>query len=372
MRILFFAHAFLPIVGGAERFLDRLAREMCTRGHDVRVLAARVRGRDNDVDAPYRLLRYRKPFSRKLFARHTVAYLWRATLGWRPDCVHVQSAYPPGYSAALYCALKRLPWAVRPVGGDVQPGERIQDDPLLRERVRRSLAAATRVVAQSTELEERFAKLGVPRERLVRIPNGVDVPREPRRPPVGDPTVAAVGMLFEKKGFDVLIDAFRSVRERVPRARLVIAGEGSERARLEQRVRHHGLEASVELPGVLDERGKLELWRRASVFVSSSRREPFSNANLEALAAGLPIVATAVGGNREIVDEGWNGHLVPPDDADALAGAIARLLSDPPLARRLGARARERARDYAWPAIGDRYAELYARLAAEPLPHART
>jgi glycosyltransferase involved in cell wall biosynthesis len=364
MRLLFFAHAFLPIVGGAERFLDRLAREMCARGHDVRVLAARVRGQDNRVDAPYRLLRYPKPFSRKRFARHTVAYLWRATLGWRPDCVHVQSAYPPGYSAALFCHWKRLPWAVRPVGGDVLAGERIQDDPVLRERVRRSLLRATRVVAQSVELEDLLRSLGVPHERLTRIPNGVDLPGESGREPQDETTVAALGMLFRKKGFDVLIDAFREVRERVPTARLVIAGEGGERSGLEDRVRAHHLEACVELPGVLDEPGKRRLLERASLFVSSSRREPFSNANLEALAAGLPIVATDVGGNREMIDEGQNGFLVPPEDPRALAAAIVRLLKDRALAAKLGRAARERARSYSWRTIGDRYADLYQTLAS--------
>ena len=364
MRLLFFAHAFLPIVGGAERFLDRLAREMSTRGHDVRVLAARVRGQDNHVDAPYRLIRYKKPFSKKLFARHTVAYLWRATLGWRPDCVHAQSAYPPGYSAATFCQLARLPWTVRPVGGDILAGERIQQDPTLKARVRQALGHADRVIAQSLELEELIAEHGVAKERIVRIPNGVDVPDRPRTRPSAQTTIVAVGMLYPKKGFDVLVEAFAEVHARVPDARLVIAGEGNERERLEQRVRELGLESAVELPGVLDEAAKEELWQRARVFVSSSRREPFSNANLEALAAGLPIVATAVGGNREIVHEGANGYLVPSEDAAELASAIQRLVDDPEEADRMGASAHEHAQTYSWRTIGDRYEQLYGELAA--------
>ena len=364
MRILFFAHAFLPIVGGAERFLDRLAREMCTRGHDVRVLAARVRGQDNHVDAPYRLIRYRKPFSRKLFARHTIAYLWRATLGWRPDCVHVQSAYPPGHSAATFCKLARLPWAVRPVGGDILAGERIQKDPTLKARVRSALSRADRVVAQSLELEQLIAELGVSKQRIARIPNGVDVPEQAPTRPSANHTIAAVGMLYPKKGFDILIDAFRRVRERAPEARLVIAGEGTERERLEQRIRELGLGDAVELPGVLDEAAKRALWQRTRVYVSSSRREPFSNANLEALAVGLPIVATAVGGNPEIVQAGQNGHLVPPEDAPALADAILRLFEDPQAADRMGARAHEHARTYSWDTTGARYEQLYGELAA--------
>lgn len=362
MRLLFFADSFIPVVGGAERFLDRLASEMCGRGHDVRVLAPRVRHRDNRVDAPYRLIRHPKPRSKRYLPRHTVVYLAGATLGWRPDCLHAQSSFPAGYAAAAYCRWADIPWVVRPVGADVLPGESTQRNPRRAARSREALTSATRVVAQSASLEARIRDLGVPAGRVVRIPNGVDVAESTSPSPRDDATIAALGMLFEKKGFDVLVDAMRLLVDRVPTARLEIGGEGVERERLEARIRDHGLEANVELRGVLDEPGKRELLERATVFVSSSRREPFSNANLEALAAGLPMVATAVGGNLEMVTDGHNGFLVPTERPAALADGLERVLRDPELAARFGAESRRVAETFSWPVVSACYERLYEEI----------
>lgn len=364
MRILFFAQAFLPIVGGAERFLDRLARELSGRGHEIVILAARVRGRNNQVDAPYRLLRYRKPFSKRYLPRHTIAYLLKACALRPPDCVHAHGAYPPGYSVATFSRMLNLPWTVRPIGGEVMPGEAIQNSPKLRARVRHTLLAANRVIAQSRELEELFVELGVDPERILRIPNGVDLPPPP---PEGEraqdsPRIAAMGIFFRKKGFDVLIESFRKVRQRHPAAVLEIAGDGSERGRLRQQVEQYRLAGSVVFVGMLGGAAKQRFLDRASLFVSASRREPFSNANLEALAAGLPMVATAVGGNREIVESNVNGLLVPPEDPSALATAICDLLGDSGLRSRMGAASRAKAAEYSWSHITDRYESLYAEL----------
>lgn len=363
MRLLFFAQSFLPVVGGAELFLDGLARRLVERGHAVTVIAARKRGLDNTLDAPYRLLRYTKPFYRRAWPSYGAVHLLRAHLAEPPDIVHAHGTYPPGYAVAAYARPAKRPWVVRPIGFDILPDEPLRKDPVLEARIARTLRAATRVVAQSVELGELVRELGVPAERIVRIPNAVDAfsaPREPAR----EPTVAALGIFHAKKGFDVLLRAFASVRERVPNAKLIVAGDGEQRAALEAQVDALGLRRSVSLPGLLRGAAKTDLLRSAWVFVSSARREPFSNANLEALAAGLPMVVTAVGGNREIVAAGENGLLVAPEDERGLANALVELLGDAAARERFGRASSERAKEYAWSSIVDRYEALYRELAS--------
>ena len=231
--------------------------------------------------------------------------------------------------------------------------------------MRDTLLAADRVVAQSRELESVCIELGVAPDRIHRISNAVDLPVEVAKSDrsKGERRIAAMGIFFHKKGFDLLIEAFSKVRARDPAARLEIAGDGPERERLQQQVERCGLTESVEFPGMLDGAKKQRFLDRASLFVSASRREPFSNANLEALAAGLPMVVTAVGGNREIVEGGRNGLLVPPEDPQALAGAISHLLEEPELRSQMAAASRVKAAEYSWSKITDRYEALYAELA---------
>lgn len=362
MRLLYFAQSFLPVIGGAEVFLDGLARRLVAHGHEVKVIAARKRGLEGELDVPYELVRYTKPFYRRAWPSYGAAHLLRAHLATKPDVVHAHGTYPPGYAVAAYARLAKVPWVVRPIGFDILPDEPLRADPVIERRIARTLCSATRVIAQSLELEELARGLGVPAARIVRIPNAVDpftAPREPAR----EPTVAALGIFHRKKGFDLLLDAFARVRERVPNAKLVLAGDGEERAALARRVDELGLAASVSLPGLLRGDEKAKLLANAWLFVSSARREPFSNANLEALAAGLPMVVTAVGGNREIVGERENGLLVPPDDAGALANGIVELLGDAAARARFGCASAERAKHYAWDAIVDRYEAVYRELA---------
>lgn len=262
--------------------------------------------------------------------------------------------------------MKKLPWVVRPIGAEIMAGEPIQSNQKLRARVTRTLLEADRVVAQSRELESLYIELGVAPESIERIPNGVDLRIEVSRSE-NEPRVAAMGILHPKKGFDLLIEAFAKIRARHPAAKLAIAGDGPERERLQQLVERSGLTESVEFAGMLDGAQKQRFLDRAQLFVSVSRRESFSNANLEALAAGLPMVVTAVGGNREIVESGKNGLLVPPEDPKALADAISHLLAEPQLRGRMAAASRTKAAEYSWEKITDRYEALYAEIAGTSL-----
>lgn len=165
-------------------------------------------------------------------------------------------------------------------------------------------------------------------------------------------TVLAVGRLVQQKGFDVLIKAFCLVKQRVPNARLRIVGEGADRAKLEALVKYLCLSEHVTLAGFT--RNVADEYRRADLFVCSSRTEGFGNVIVEALSFGLPIVSTACKhGPEEILEGGQYGVLVPVENDEALAEAIVVALRNPVDAGKQLARAR----DFSLEAIGAQYAK---------------
>ncbi|OWK47313.1 glycosyltransferase [Fimbriiglobus ruber] len=173
--------------------------------------------------------------------------------------------------------------------------------------------------------------------------------------------VLAAGRLSPEKGFDVLVEAAARVLHTVPEAGFVLFGEGAERARLEQRVRELGIAARFRLPGFIHDLDKYLPW--ADLLVLPSFTEGLPNVVLEAGAAGVAVVATAVGGTPEVVADGVTGHLVPSGDPMPLAGRIADLLGDEAARARMGAAGRERMREqFSFEAQAAAYVRLFETL----------
>ena len=146
--------------------------------------------------------------------------------------------------------------------------------------------------------------------------------------------MVAAGRLSEEKGFDKLIEAFAKIAPHHPDWHLAILGEGPERASLEHRVREHGLQGRVEIPGVV--RNPEDYFHASDIFVLTSRYEGFPNALCEAMACGLPVVSfDCPVGPGEIINHGENGSLVPAGDVSALAAALRRVIENPEEAARM-------------------------------------
>lgn len=183
------------------------------------------------------------------------------------------------------------------------------------------------------------------RNRLGVIPNGVDLRRfGPASAPSdrgGVTTVATLANLRPEKGLLQLVEAAAMVTRRAPRARFVIWGDGPLRTDLDARIRKLGLTGSVEMRGATRE--PAQALRQCEIFVLASLSEASSNVVLEAMATGLPVVGTRVGGIPGLVDADRTGLLVPPDNPPALAEAILRLIEAPAMATEMGVRGRGRA-----------------------------
>jgi len=189
-------------------------------------------------------------------------------------------------------------------------------------------------------------------DRVVVVRNGLDtayfdaLAAQPLQAPLplanddGDIPVAVIGNLWRVKGHRTLVEAAKEIAARLPRVKFLCAGEGPERETLERRIAELGLEDTVLLLGHRLDIPSILSRCRAACLCSSA--EGLSNALMEAMAAGLPIVATAVGGNPELLRPGENGFLVPFGDADALARSLVALLSDPAAAAEMGQRGRRR------------------------------
>jgi glycosyltransferase involved in cell wall biosynthesis len=192
-----------------------------------------------------------------------------------------------------------------------------------------------------------LADEGPPRNSVVVLENGVDLARFANVPTIrafrDPPRVGAISNLRPVKGLDVFIRAAADVARSHPGAVFTVGGEGTMREELEGLAGDLGLAERFELPGAVAD--VPTFLHRLDVCVLCSRSEGLSNAVLEYMAAGRPVVATAVGGTPELIEDGVHGLLVPPGDAAALAAAVRRLLDDPALAVRLAAAARRRARE---------------------------
>lgn len=230
-----------------------------------------------------------------------------------------------------------------------------------------------RVVVNSEagrEFTSRF--FGVPRERIVVIPNGHDLRRFEHLPapaitraalalPANVPVAGLVGRIDTQKRVDLFLESARIVSIRIPAAHFLVVGDGPLLPEMKPLSERLAIGARVHFTGARDD--VPALLSAMDLLVMTSEFEGLPNAVLEAMAAGRPVVSTDVGGCRELVVEGVTGHLVPPRDPEAIADRIVRILASPDRGRSLGAAGRHRAlSEFSAPAMAKRFEDLYLRI----------
>lgn len=207
------------------------------------------------------------------------------------------------------------------------------------------------------------------RPRIVSIPNGVPIPALAWQVRPGwreSPQAVFVGRLAKEKGLDTLITAWPIVRASYHEARLTLIGEGPERPHLEALVRSLGLGNSVDLPGQADSEDVADHLRRADLFVLPSREEGMSVALLEAMAMGIPVIASSIPGNRRLLSDFKHGRLAPADDPGSLAGVIVGQWADFDRAFHMSRAARTRVeQEYSIAAVARKHLDLFRKLIDE-------
>jgi glycosyltransferase involved in cell wall biosynthesis len=337
VKILIVSGIWPPDVGGPASHAPEVAEFLRGRGHSVEVVTTAEAAPDPQAYPVLWTPRRLPPGARHV---HGVASIARAAR--RADVVYATGLY---VRSALACAIARRPLVIKLTSDPAYERAVWRESRGVELRVLRAvrdlaLPRAKHIFTPSAFLRELALSWGVPPERVSVLPNpapeipALPAPAELRaRLGVDGRTLSFAGRLTVQKAVEVAIEAVA----RVEGVTLVLAGDGSERAALEQRARELGIADRVRFLGAIDRPAVLEVLRAGDASVLSSSWENFPHAVVEALAVGTPVIATAVGGVTEIVQDGVNGLLVPSGDAPALAAAIERYFADAELRERLRA-----------------------------------
>jgi len=257
----------------------------------------------------------------------------------RLDLIDAHFGYPDGYAATLLGRWLGVPVSITLRGTETRHAR----DAVLAPLLRKALQGAQRVFAVSDSLRQVALGLGLPSHKIQVVGNGVDLARFSPLPqaqarqalglPEGVPVLVSVGGLVERKGFHRVIEQLPALRQAFPGLVYVVVGgaspEGDMGAELQLQVAQLGLQDHVRFLGPLAPDQLRVPLSAADVFVLATRNEGWANVFLEAMACGLPVVTTAVGGNAEVVCRPDLGTVVAFGDADALRTALAGALQSP-------------------------------------------
>lgn len=330
----------------APRHFRALAAELASRGHRVIVLVDERRFDVVSVETNPAVLTW--PSRRPTHLRDA-RFLRRLVVQHRPSCViaNFGSTNVMMLVAALERVRCRVCWYhTLSEQVDIDAGRSPRVLRLLRLRKRLVYRAATHIVpvshAADADLQQTF---GIPSEKITVFHNAI---ADPLRigvrtgTGVGSRHILCVGRMYPTKGQDILIRALARLRSEVPNCRVKFVGEGPSRLAFEDLARTLGVADRCEFLGELAANRVMELMADAVATVVPSLIDNCPLVVIESLAVGTPVIASAVGGITEMVTDGRDGLLVPPQDDEALAGALGRLLCDPALAAEMRLQARAR------------------------------
>lgn len=339
-------------VGGQERLLIDFARRIDRRRFDLHFVSLTTRGslasKISDLGWPVTALNQPEGLRPR-----TIWNLIRFFRRQRCDVLHTHDDKPLVYAAPA----ARLAGVPRTIHSHHHgPVDYIQRRQLF--LLRCVAVLPDRFVCVSRDSMRYLASQGVGTRRLLTVHNGIDLDIFPYRTPDPSGPVVCVARLSPEKDIANLLHAVAAIRPIVPDFRLEIAGDGPLRDELRRLADTLRLTHAVRFLGEVND--VPALLARARLFVLPSRTEGISLTILEAMARGLPVVATRVGGNPEVVVEGETGLLVPPRDPQALAGALARLWSNLETVHAFGAAGRRRVElHFSVRRMIDRYERLY-------------
>ena len=344
-RILLVTNIFPPHIGGPATFIDRIARVLSDQGYRVTVVCSSDAPREaSDAQRPFQVVRVCLRLREWYEIKVRLVLAWQLLIHRR---VLVNGLEPYVAMIAPWVGARYLvkivgdtAWeTARNRGSTTLDIDRFQTDPAaqrahagLVQTRNRVFARALHVFTPSAYLKGMVAGWGVAAERITVVANGTDLVERRTDPPAGAPfTVLFVGRLTNWKGVETLLIALQTL----PGVRAEILGDGPELPNMVELAPQLGVAGQVEFRGRADQAQVKSAMRACTCLVLTSLYEGLSHTLLEAMALGVPVVASRCGGNPAVVVDGVNGLLVPPQDPPALAAALARLRDDPALLQRL-------------------------------------
>ena len=368
--------AYPDSVGGAELFVHKLSQGLAEKGIEVHLIAARgLNFKTGFAKGVYKHSVYvgRRwyPFGPSYFFFSLIAFI--ELLKARPDvCVAIMGhSFVP---CMIYSYMLKKPIIIRWAGTDylaIKSGINKDLVSLLRLPLKdvllcKIVAKVAKHTAHHVVLDRDMVKtlleFGVQSKQIHLIPNYVSDEFFSVTPSYEGFNIMFVGRFTYQKGVDLLIKAFAKLKGKVPAARLILVGEGPEKSSLQNLTMENGIAGNVIFSGFVPHSKICDFLRETSVFVLPSRFEGLPNALLQAMAASLPCIATSVGGVPEVVKDGVNGILVPPEREDLLADALETVLLDKNLARKLGENAHRSMFQLRLDRIVDSYCSLIAEI----------
>jgi glycosyltransferase involved in cell wall biosynthesis len=374
MRILILNSEYPPIGGGAGNASAHIAAELEKLGHTVMVVTSRFGSlapwEQQGGVTIYRIrgLRRRQDRSNPL---EQIIFILSASF-WtisqiprvKPHATLAFFGVPSGAVAWLIRKLYKIPYIVSLRGGDV-PGFRPYDflvyHKLVAPFLRLIWKNAAAVVANSNGLRQ-LANTFDPRFNIPIIPNGVDL--EAYTTADRDwsfPRLLSAGRIVHQKGLDLAMHALGGLKD--SGWEWYIAGDGPQMPVLRSLARELGIEDRVHFLGWQSREQLLKCYQQANIFLFPSRHEGMPNAMLEAMASGLPVVASCIAGNEELVVDGKTGFLVRTEDIEALQAALKKILSESALRKEMGTASRQYAEEnYSWESTAKQYAGLLEKV----------
>ncbi len=363
MKIAIIVPLFPPKwLAGTEIATYNIARHLSKRGHEVHVITSLDEGLPREsMEQGFYVHRIRW---RKIRFVGTISFWFKIFLALRninPDIVHSQSI-GMGIPGIVAKKLLKKPLLVWGRGIDVYlPG------PLMKPLSKLVLRNADAVIALTEDMKREMQKICY-RDVFV-IPNGIDLEkfenlsREEARTKLqikeDEKMVVFVGTLRPIKGLKYLIKAMNIITRQDTGVKLMLVGDGEERQDLQELVNELDLGNQVIFGGRVPNEKVSEYMVASDIFVLPSLSEGFPNVVLEAMAAGLPVVASKVGGLPEIIKDGKNGFLVEPKNPEQIAEKVMLLLRDEELRKRVSRNNKEKAKHYSWDSVVEKLEEIY-------------
>lgn len=387
-KVLILAGIFPPDIGGPAVYSERLACELSKRGIAVAVVsygdydsgANLKRQNHKKYDFPVIMISRKRPGAIRWFL-----YLWKV-LSWAKnyDILYAQTLFSAGIPGLIASKLLRKKLVVKIVGDhawerlnsgsvtleDFQKQKYNRRIELLRKAQACLLKKVSKIITPSRYLKKVIFGWGVPSEKIEVIYNAaseffnVAISREEAKSQLalqGDVLLSA-GRLVAWKGFDCLIEIMPELLNENPELSLLIIGEGPERENLKLKIEKLKLTDRVRLTGKVAHETMPLYFKAADIFVLNTNYEGFSHVILEAMAAGLPVITTNVGGNPELIESGENGILTEYNDKARVKESVLILLKDKVQRERFVISAREKAETFNWQRLVDKTLKAFNSL----------